>query len=405
MKRFGVGFKYCAFVVCVGAAASGCGDAKVTTVAKLGDEDSALKDGLDAVIGSVDEKLEDFKEHSSHSLPTGPNISGNEVGPDFSGYIMTPDYSAVEGNEESAWQYGSLYGGRGDHEPEYSYDGLTVTIDGNEISFSDVAPAVNAITDVMRVGDWLIFVGHVNPEMNIYEFYNVNKAPAPEFDYEIAGTSLCWQEDDLSTAVYCCNNTVYDFWGNEIATPDNGKITGLSIRDSTTIEIRYIGTDSSGSEAEAEMFINYEPCDREVLLYYEFLLGGRGQWFELLDKAPEDALLLVIVNPPEMVKKRMIVQFGFEENADDALAVIALRDYQQIHIEKSDYDETQNQMNAIGMSGMGMGEALLYKMNIPENEAAYTLFVKAGTDGKAKWDIKRLSGEKNKMSKFIIAGE
>ena len=182
-------------------------------------------------------------------------------------------------------------------------------------------------------------------------------------------------------------------------------INELSFKDSNTIEARCSQKGQNGSAPDTVLEFKYEPRDRAVLLYYEFLLGGSRQWPELQAEEPENALLLVIVNPPEVVRQKMIVQFDFEENASDAIAVIGLKDFQQIHIEKSDRDTSQNQMNAIGMSGMGKSEAVLYKMNIPDDEARYTLFVKGGKDGKASFDIKRNFDEGNRMSKFILAGE
>lgn len=394
MNRHGLRYTCMALILGVTMTVTAC-DAKETEDESTSYEGNNIaRDGFNAIAGSANKRIDDIKKDRNPM----PDKSENDAVP-VPGMPEMPEMPEMPGM--SGWNNNSPA-----HEPEYSYDGVTITIDGNAINMTDFAPTVTAIMDVQRVGDWLIIEGHVNPNMSIFEFYNVNKKPSPEFDYEIAGTNLIWQGEDLSTAVYAYYNEIYDFWGNQIGFVEDGELYSLSFKDSTTIAADCWKVDGKGNETEFTLEFEYEPCDRAVLLYYEFLLGGISQWYDLMAEAPEDALLLVIVNPPEVVRQKMIVNFDYEENAQDTLAVIALREFQQIHIEPIEYeDNSLNMMNARGMASMGMSEAILYHINVPEGTPSQKLYVKAAKVGEATWNICQLSGKTPQMSKFIIAGE
>ena len=218
-------------------------------------------------------------------------------------------------------------------EPEYSYEGTVFTINGVDIDVRDQVPAITAIMDCKRVGDWIIIECHINPHTSAYEFYNINDGNISYFQYEIVGTSLTWQGDDLSTAVYARDDQVFDFWGHCIGSIGEGEIYDLKIINGTTVEATCLAVDDTGREKEFVEKFEYEPCDRAVLSYYEYLLGNSRQWREFVAGAPANASALVIVDPPEKLLERMPWPIDYEEGALDKVAVVSLTDGQEVYIE------------------------------------------------------------------------
>lgn len=421
MKRHSLRVIFIELLIGVMLISTSCGAGKPEEISS-DDGPNAAQEAVDTIIESANDKLDDMKR----AMDPGPSGKGSYGGHDLPGGINnglqgfpggeSGGLQDFPGSDYSGWQ--GFPGGDGsgligypgstsdkDHDPEYSYEGVIFTVDGIDINITEFAPAVNAIMDVLRVGDWLIVEGHVNPNVSVYEFYNVNKKPAASFDYEISGSSLIWQDDDLSTAVYAYYNEIYDFWGNQIGFIEDWSLTDLTFIDSTTIGAECWQIDGKGNENYTTLEFEYEPCDSAVLKYYEFLLGGMGQWDDFISLAPEGAIAMVIVNPPEKIAAYIPTPNLYDEGDPDSLMVVGLKEYQQITIEEISSASEEINMQSMRIASLGMGMSILFKLTVPEGAPTDVLEVKAASDGRASWEICQLSGRVPKISKFIVRSE
>ncbi|MCR5591524.1 MAG: hypothetical protein K6F73_08320 [Lachnospiraceae bacterium] len=280
-------------------------------------------------------------------------------------------------------------------DPEFTYDGTIFTINDFAIDMRDYVAATDAIVDCMRIGDWIAVECHINPEKSIYEFYSISNGDIGYFEYEIEGAQLTWLDDDLSTAVYARDNAIYDFWGNMIAYVDEGQIGRIDIKDETTVSVTIRVTDEIGRLKEYVKDYAYEPCDRAVLAYYEYWLGGGQQWRELKDLAG-DASALIIVNPPEAMLDRMYNTLTFKEGALDKVVVVPLVDDAEITIESTIPDDTQKVSEKVEK-----GRPIVCEVTVSEAMPAAMITVKAPGIEDAKWDVVQLSGRIPQKSTFI----
>ncbi len=297
----------------------------------------------------------------------------------------------------------ALYGvyDLGELAPVFSYKGMNFIIDGHEIDMKQHAPAATAITDCTRVGDWIIVECHVNPDMNIYEFYNINDGMIDYFEYGIAGTNLIWQEDDLSTAVYLNYNQLYDFWGHLIGSVQEGEIYDLSFVDDNTIGAKCWIIDEAGREKEFTVNFEYEPCDSAVLEYYEYMLGGPRQLRRLLDDAPDDAVALVIVNPFEQMLNKLPFPDHYVTGALDKVVVVSLTDGQNVFVGPKEPGAGVNARGRSEVHKMNRGDAVVFDVTVPEGMPVDELVIRTKDKGEVRWDICQLSGRIPQMSTYI----
>lgn len=292
----------------------------------------------------------------------------------------------------------------GELKPEFSYHDMTFIIEGYEIDMHEFAPAATAITDCIMAGDWIIVECHVNPNMNVYEFYNINDGIMDYFEYEIDGTNLIWQGDDLSTAVYTKYNEIYDFWGNQIGYVRDGEIYELAFIDETTVGARCRIIDEIGQELEFTEKYEYEPHDRAAFLYYEYMLGGSRQWKKLMEDAPKDAVALVMVNPPDKMLSRLSYSDVYGEGGLDTVVVVSLTDGQRVFIEPSEPNESPNAWVRGGDHYVDKGDAAVFDVTVPEGISTETLVVHTTGNGEVLWNISQLSGRIPQMSTFLTNG-
>ena len=241
--------------------------------------------------------------------------------------------------------------------------------------------------------------------MSVYEFFNVNDGLIDYFEYEIAGTNLIWQGDDLSTAVYERYNEIYDFWGRRIGSVRDGEIYDLSFKDNNTITAKCWKIDDNGEEIDFNEEFEYEPCDRAVLLYYEYMLGGSRQWRKLKADAPEDAVALVIVNPPERMLDKLPYPYDYENNALDTVAVISLTGDQKVYIEPEEPGAGGSTGRFRDIKKTERGRATLYNVTVPEGIPSDMLVVSAPGHDEAHWSIGQLNGRIPQMSMYLTSGD
>ncbi len=281
--------------------------------------------------------------------------------------------------------YTSYY--MGDVEPEFSYKGTTFIIDGFEIDVTQFVPTINAIMDAKRVGDWIIVECHNNPNISTYLFYNIYNGYMDFFEYQIVGANLIWQGDDLSTAVYQQYNTVYDIWGHQIGSVQDGELYELSFKDANTVSGKCWIVDAIGREKEYTVDFEYEPCDGAVWAYFEYLLGGARQWRRFKEMAG-DALAMIIVDPPEAILDKMSYPITIEEGALDTVIVVPMVDESKITIR----DNVQS---------VEKGRSVVYEVTAPEGMPIDTITVEAPGHDKAEWEVWQISGRTPQMSVFI----
>ena len=286
----------------------------------------------------------------------------------------------------------------GDIDPEFSYEGTKFIINGQERDMHELAPAVTAIMDCTRVGDWIIVDCHVNPHVGIYEFYNINSG---DFEYEIAGANLTWLGDDLSTAVYSNYNQIYDFWGNLIGSVDEGEVYDVKWLDDETVGAECWIIDGKGTEKEFTYKVEYRPQDKAVLKYYEYLLGGSRQWRRFKDEMPDGAAALVIINPPKRIIDKMSDPVVYDEGAYDRLVVVSLMDSMRLHVDANGGDETDREKYKGKLNDVNRGDASVFQITVPEGAPNGTLVVRTPNSGEILWDIAPISGESPVMSKFL----
>lgn len=115
---------------------------------------------------------------------------------------------------------------------EYSVADTVFTYDGKSYNLTEREPLVNAITEVLPVGDdtHLVVVGHTGPKNNMYFIYNTDTT----FEAEFPGTCLTWRDNDITTAVYADWSDIRDYNCDVIATiemEEGEYISGLAFAD------------------------------------------------------------------------------------------------------------------------------------------------------------------------------
>ena len=284
-------------------------------------------------------------------------------------------------------------------EPEVSYHDMMLSVDGTTIDMTEYAPSATAIMDTQRVGDWLIVDCHVNPHVGLYEFYNLYSGYMGMFEYEIAGSLLTWQGDDLSTGVYAYYNEVHDIWGNLIGEIRDGEIFDLKITKNNTVEAECWKIDEAGNEVSFTEEFEYEPHDRAAWLYFEYLLGGNRQWRRLKEDAG-DALALVLVNPPLSILN-WTPYVDVEDGTTDVVAAVSLKDGQVFHLESASPDASGTDANYGDFEDAQRGRAIVYRLSIPEGSVNDRLIIRTPGYPEETWEVGHLSGRVPLISRYL----
>ncbi|MCR5686569.1 MAG: hypothetical protein K6G58_00855 [Lachnospiraceae bacterium] len=281
-------------------------------------------------------------------------------------------------------------------DPEYSYEGMTFTVNGADYDMRSYAEAANAITGCERVGDWLIVDCHINPNAGVYEFFNIYSG---DFEYEIAGALLTWKGDDLSTAVYAYYNEIFDFWGHRIGSIENGELYDLSI-DGNTVNAECWIVDEIGREKEFTEKFEYEPCDLAVLSYYEYMLGDRQKLRELMEGSPAGSVALIMVNPPERMTERMPKALYQSEGELDRVVAAGLADGAEVFIEDMEPDAS-GKAERSEPCNLSKGSSWVFDVTVPEGMPRQQIVVRIPGKKDVFWPVWILSGKNPQISTFI----
>lgn len=130
-------------------------------------------------------------------------------------------------------------------EPPYRTEGTVFTYHGEAYDLTEQNPAVNAITQVRRAGQYYVIEGHVNPNNGVYCVFDTE---TERFIKTLVGANLTWQGDDLATAVYSFWNEILDYEENTIAVCDLAEgeyIYSLGFDDDGAVLAAIMGTDGT----------------------------------------------------------------------------------------------------------------------------------------------------------------
>ncbi len=298
--------------------------------------------------------------------------------------IATDETGTIVGVSEVEHAFYGSYD-LGDTEPEFSAEGRTFHYNGVSYDMEDYAPAVTAIMDCTRVGDWIILDCHVNPHFGLYEFFNIYTG---NFEFEIQGANLTWQNDDLSTAVYTMYNEVFDIWGHPVDSIQEGELTGISFLNDTTLQAEYWLIDGE-EEMWLDKTIEWEFVDREMFALYEYMLGRtKRQWGRFVEMAPEDAVAFVMVNPDEKIGSYFDHDVHGTEGALDLVTVVSLQDGEKLQLNGESYD-------------CDITDAETFRITVPEGMPTDKLLIKTADGKEASWEVFQISGRIPQHSIFI----
>ncbi len=281
-------------------------------------------------------------------------------------------------------------------DPSFSFDDRNFYYNDCTFALEEFAPGATAIMDCERHGDWIVVDCHVNPHYGLYAFFNIYYG---DFRYEILGANLTFADDDLVSAVYSINNEVYDFWGHLIGTVDEGEVYDLAFVDNETISVTYL--DNHDTEHEVEM--EHETVDRELFLYYEFMMSGYASdhWKKFIDKAPEDAAALVITNPPEFICDLIPGSNPEPDYTGDKVCVLALQDHETVRIDIGEADAPANERGYGTFRDLDRSDAAYYLLPIPEGMPSDTLIVRTADKKEYTWEIGMISGRVPQHTIFV----
>ncbi|MCR5799936.1 MAG: hypothetical protein K6G69_07665 [Lachnospiraceae bacterium] len=293
----------------------------------------------------------------------------------------------ITGLSETDKSYGGLYDA-GEREPEFSYDGLNFRYNGSvyDISYQDCG--ANAITDCTQVGNRIVVEGHINPHNSAYLIFNTDLG---DFEKVIYGTNFIWKDNDISTAVYAQYNQIYNYKGNLIGIVSGEEITELSFEDNgTDIKAEYYGKDNE--TLYSEEFEIEENNDSLMYRYYDYrnrptLL----RWKEFVKEADDNAVMFIMINPPQEIQDRVWNERVIDENALDMLYIVPLCDDLTVSVESGEL--TQNAAGDFEWTTKSEGEKATYQkgdvvsyhINVPEGMPERS--IKFEHDGKSGYYI------------------
>ncbi len=129
---------------------------------------------------------------------------------------------------------------------------VVVQIDGKKYDITELCDAVNGVTGVEEIGDYVMVQGHICPTNAFYGFFHRD---TQEWEYTYTGVCLTWDENweqwenPMESVIYVVpgggQDAVYDWQENEIAVVGLGE--GEYVR-----ELKRAGNDITVSICTAE---------------------------------------------------------------------------------------------------------------------------------------------------------
>lgn len=261
-----------------------------------------------------------------------------------------------------------------------TYSGINFSCNGIDYTLEDLGNVGNSIQDVTVMGDYAIIEAHLNPHRSIYTVYNMRLRWPTE---TIVGAALLFG-DEIWDYFYADMNTVYGGEGNAIYEADGTEIKALSFTDDEQhIKVEYWKDDVT--TVYEEIIDRPEVLNAPTFAYREFRRHQNAEnWAKFMEYAPEDAVFMVMVNPPSDDVWDFYQPKKIGDGGSDVVYVIALQ------------DET-----GVGFGGgesitLDKGQMTNYSLTVPEGAPEYTIYAvapgKTG-DKKAEWPVWTISGK------------
>ena len=271
----------------------------------------------------------------------------------------------------------------GDYE-EYPLS-QSVSVDGTSFEINDYVFDIESygcigdlITDYEQMGDYLILESHVNPHRSEYMIFDMRIAWPVKTLY---GCNFI-HGNNIWDSCYSDMNAVYDYEGHLIHTVDDGtEICGLSF-EGDILKIEYWKDDY---DTVYEEEIERPECLNSPIYYFaEFKHHQTAQkWVNFRNLAPDDALIMGMVNPPEDESWIYHHPLWVESNGSDVLYIVALQTDIKVTFDRINYFDFEEK-----------GDFYAFSLTIPEGAPRQTLTITTNNlEPIAEWEITTISGE------------
>ena len=313
-------------------------------------------------------------------------------------YFMTDKSGNVTMMSEVDRSYYGIYD-LGSCEPEFTYEGLTFTINSFDYSVSDYAPAANAIMDMYKVGDFIVVDTHVNPHIGIYILFNTVTG---NVEKTIAGTNLTWVNDDIETAVYSSYDQVFNFKDHLIGSTDGDEVYEIKYDEySQMITVK----DMNDHTYEFETDLS----DSAIYSYAQFRRSNRApsKWNKFIRQAPDDAIAFVMINPPQLVSDYLPMGEEIDNEALDTVYVVALKDDTLIELYDGSYNFDNNGFDKDKLLNSYKadikGTVISYKITVPEGMPNRCIYITTADNKTGSYQVLPVSGMSDACGYFILA--
>ena len=287
----------------------------------------------------------------------------------------------------------------GECEPEFTYDGLTFTINGMDYSISDYAPAANAIMDMYKVGDWIVVDTHVNPHVGIYILFNTLTG---NVEKTIAGTNLTWLNDDITTAVYSSYDQVFNFKDHLIGSTDGDEVYEIEYDEySHIVNVKDMNDHTYTFETDVS--------DSAIYAYAQFRRSNRApsKWNKFIRQAPDDAIAFVMINPPQLVSDYLPMGEDIDNEALDTVYVVSLKDKTLIELYDGSYNFDNNGFDKDKLLNSYKadikGSVISYNITVPEGMPNRCIYVSTDDKRTGSYQVVPISGMSDICGYFILA--
>ena len=324
--------------------------------------------------------------------------------------VVTDDSGTVTGiSELPALAYGACEFGELD--PEFSYEGVTFMYNGSPYDLTDYEDSgVNAITDAVQVGSWIVVEGHINPHIAAYYCFNIDSG---EFEKVLYGANLTWRNNDLTTAVYSAFSEIYGWKSELIGYVEDAEIMSLAFSsDGSAVEADCWRIEE-GKEVTVQRSFELPPAGSDDQAMYRLIDYWRRptaeRWNTFMALAPEGANLFVIENPPSEFEHWLWNKMELDPASEDTLIAAALQDGTMLRIDEGEVlfeDDGLGWENAREnySAPLSRGDWLAFKVTIPEGIPSRCLSAESA-EGTSRFLIGTISGEWPQCSTFVSAGE
>ncbi|MCR5733127.1 MAG: hypothetical protein K6G22_00850 [Lachnospiraceae bacterium] len=287
----------------------------------------------------------------------------------------------------------------GNLEQEFECDGTSFTINGFTTELKDMDTIANAVMDIYQVGDYIITECHINPHVGLYYLTNIYTNMIVK---EIEGANLTWIDDDITTAVYSVWDSLYDFEGNLIGSVDGDEIDEVEINSSgTKVKV----TDFDGNKYTFDI----EPdVDEAMYRYAEFAYHPTAEkWNRFMELVPDDALALVIENPPENILRLLPYVQPNSDEFPEYVYVVALDNGMVVRFDQGEIDFDTDDLEFVPEKTLEehrleKTEVTGISMVIPEGPPSVCIYAANWLEG-GTLPIAMLNGQYVQYSTFITA--